>query len=550
MQSVLQYNRLRRDVRDDLARLQQSRQSESSTGSSTPNGATEKEPAANTSTDNQSEHHALGNRLTDIPVVPGVTVSRPSEDTGEVIFVVGWKENDASNPQQWSLAKKWFAMVTICVLSIALTLLTSIEGPSQDAFNEHFGVNALAGSMTTGIFLIGIGVGSLFSGPLSETFGRNAIYFSCMVAALLFIMAKALAPNYGAALVFRFITAVFAAAPMTVSGGTIGDIWTPMQIPFGLPFVTFCAYAGPILGPVIGAYTPEIGYAWADWVSMIIIGAALVFVLLAQPETFSPLLLEWRAKHLRDLTGDSRYRAEHASASSLGPRLLTNLYRPFTMIWTEPIILVFSFYLILLYFVLFTFLGGYPYIFTKTYDISLGLTYILWVAMMPGVFIALAMIPYVYRLTKQAAAKAVAEGKQLQPEVSLYWAMAGASILMPVSLYWMAWTCYSDISIWSPIVASGIFGYALVCIFTTTYMYIIFVYLQYAASALAFATFSRYIISGALTPASVKMYENIGPHWSLTISAIVATLMAPVPFVLYKHGHKIRAMSKNVQNKA
>ena len=98
--------------------------------------------------------------------------------------------------------------------------------------------------------------------------------------------------------------------------------------------------------------------------------------------------------------------------------------------------------------------------------------------------------------------------------------------------------------------ASGFFGYALVCIFTTSYMYIIFVYLQYAASALGFMTFSRYVISGALSPASVKMYDELGPHWSLTIVAIVATFMAPVPYLLYKYGHKVRAMSKHVQNKA
>lgn len=293
-----------------------------------------------------------------------------------------------------------------------------------------------------GIFLIGIGVGSLFSGPFSETFGRNAVYFSTMIVVLLFIMAKALAPNYGAALTFRFLCALFAASPMTVAGGTIGDIWTPMELPFGLPLVTFAAYAGPILGPVVSAYTPEIGFAWADWLSMIIVGAALAFVLLAQPETYSPVLLEWRAKHLRELTGDSRYQAKHASTNSLGTRLLTNVYRSFTMTWTEPIILVFSFYLVLLYFVLFTFLNGYSYIFTRTYGITTSMTFIIWTAMMPGVFVAMALIPYIYHLTKKAAAKAAAAGQPLQPEVSLYWAMAGASILMPISLFWMAWTCY------------------------------------------------------------------------------------------------------------
>ncbi|KAL8701427.1 MAG: hypothetical protein Q9201_004911 [Fulgogasparrea decipioides] len=502
----------------------------------------EEEPKEDESREEESKKMTL---------VPGVTVSRPEEGgDGSVIFEVGWKENDPSNPLNWTLGKKWMAMLTCCALAIPLTMLTSIEGLTQDAFNAHFHVNAVAGSMTTGIFLIGIGVGSLFSGPFSETFGRNAVYFSTMMVVLLFIMAKALAPNYGAALAFRFICAVFAASPMTVAGGTIGDIWTPMQLPFGLPLVTFAAYAGPRMGPVIGAYTPEIGFAWADWISLIIVGAALLFVLLAQPETYSPVLLEWRAKHLRDLTGDKRYQATHASASSLGTRLLTNVYRPFTMIWTEPIILVFSFYLVLLYFVLFTFLNGYPFIFTRVYGITTSMTFIIWTAMMPSIFVAMALIPYVYSLTKKATAKAAAAGQPLQPEVSLYWAMAGASILMPVSLFWMAWTCYNDISIWSPIVASGVFGYALVCIFTTSYMYIIFVYLQYAASALGFMTFSRYVISGALSPASVKMYENIGPHWSLTIVAIIATIMAPVPFILYKHGHKVRATSKHVQNRA
>ncbi|KXG47861.1 Major facilitator superfamily domain, general substrate transporter [Penicillium griseofulvum] len=537
MESYFQNRRIRRQAEEDLASIQTKSERTStsslSLGSDLEAGVAEK-PAI-------SEYG---------PLIPGVTVSQPDEDNGEVVFLVDWRENDPSNPQNWSLLRKWMVMLTCCLIAIAMSIPSSVEGATQDAFDARFGVNPMAGSMTTGIFLIGIGVGSLFSGPFSETFGRNIVYFTALILVILFIMAKALAPNYGAALAFRFLGALFAATPMTVAGGTVGDIWQPLQIPFGLPSVTIAAYAGPILGPVIGAYTPEIGYVWADWISMIIAGVALVVVLLAQPETFSPVLLEWRTKHLRELTGDNRYRAASTSASSLGTRLLNNVSRPFVMIWTEPIILIFSFYLVLLYFVMFTFLNGYPFIFAEVYEISTSMTFIIFVAMIPGLVIALAMVPLLYGMTKKVARQAEAEGKALQPEVSLYWAMAGASILMPISLFWMAWTCYSTISIWSPIVASAVFGYALVCIFTTTYMYIIFVYLQYAASALGFMTFARYVVAGALSPASVKMYENIGPHWSVTIVGILATIMAPVPYVLYNYGHKVRAMSKNAVNKA
>ena len=106
------------------------------------------------------------------------------------------------------------------------------------------------------------------------------------------------------------------------------------------------------------------------------------------------------------------------------------------------------------------------------------------------------------------------------------------------------------VSIWSPILSTFVFGYSLVTIFTATYLYICFVYTIYAGSALAFVSFSRYVISGALLPASVPMYQHMTPHWVLTMVGILTIIMAPVPFLLYRYGHRIRAMSKHVQNKA
>lgn len=71
---------------------------------------------------------------------------------------------------------------------------------------------------------------------------------------------------------------------------------------------------------------------------------------------------------------------------------------------------------------------------------------------------------------------------------------------------------------------------------------------MYAASALSFMTFGRYMVSGAMTVGAIPMYRNLGPHYTLTILACVATVMAPVPF-LYWYGHVIQRMSKRVQNK-
>ncbi len=91
----------------------------------------------------------------------------------------------------------------------------------------------------------------------------------------------------------------------------------------------------------------------------------------------------------------------HAGAGSFGRRLLVNCCRPFTMTYTEPMILVFSFYLTIIYIVHFTFLNGFPYIFSVAYGISDSLTSLIWAALLAGDFIAVALIPIVYGWTKK-----------------------------------------------------------------------------------------------------------------------------------------------------
>ncbi|KAK6825926.1 MFS transporter [Apiospora arundinis] len=277
------------------------------------------------------------------------------------------------------------------------------------------------------------------------------------------------------------------------------------------------SYAGPLLGPIVGAYLPVLGFRWADWLSLIFAGAILAYVFLLQPETYAPVLLEWRAKYLGALTGDDRYRVgEHATSAThtLGRRLLVNLYQPFLMVYTEPIILIFTFYLSLVYFVLFTFLNGYPFIFQQTYGISLSLTFILWTALLVGDLLALPLIP-----SSMAGRR--------KPRRRAHLCRRSACV-----------------NIWVPIIGSVFFGYGLVTIFTTTFLYTVFVYQRHTASALPLMTSVHYIVAGALIPASVPMYERLGPHRALTNPAARATVMVPVPFVLYRYGDRIRGMSK------
>jgi hypothetical protein len=180
-----------------------------------------------------------------------------------------------------------------------------------------------------------------------------------------------------------------------------------------------------------------------------------------QPETFPPILLKWKAAHLREITGDDRYRgAIEVRQESLAIRLRRALYRPFLLTSREPIVILVALYLTVIYIVLFTFLDGYTYIFEETYGISQGLTGLCFLGIIIGLFGASALVPIIYKWAKRDLQKIREKGgDRLPPEFRLWYSMLGGSFAIPISLFWMGWTARPDISIWSPLAASVLFGY-------------------------------------------------------------------------------------------
>lgn len=411
-----------------------------------------------------------------------------------------------------------------------------------------FGVSEVTESLATGIFLISFGVGALFAGPVSETVGRNPVYIATLSLYMIFIMASALAPNIGAQLAFRFIAGCFAATPLVCSGGSLSDLWNPMERIYAFPVFATAAFMGPVFGPVVGGFvgeSPIVSWRWCEWITLIVSGLVLTFVLLLQPETYAPTLLKWKATHLRQLTGDDRYKAEiEIRYISFPQRLGTALYRPFVLTFSEPIIILMALYLAVVYIILFSFFNGYTFIFTETYGFSQGATGLAFIGIAIGLCFALLLVPIIYKWAKSDLAKIEEQGgTQLPPESKLWFAMLGAPAI-PISMFWMGWTDYSWISYWSPLGASVLFGYGSLGIFISSYQFIIDSYELHSASALASATLIRFVASGGMVEVAIPFYRNLGVHWTLTILGALSTLLVPVPYLFYHFGTKIRARSK------
>lgn len=492
----------------------------------------------------------LGRAITGIEIRQQTT-REGGPELGKV-FVVSWEsEKDPINPYNWGFSRRIICTFIISLIGGVVGFASAIDSAIIPQAAAEFGVDEIIEALATGLFMIGFGVGALVAGPFSETLGRNPVYITTMALYMLFLVGAGASPNIGSQLVCRFFAGMFGATPLVCAGGSLSDIWTPQERVFAFPLFACSSFLGPLLAPLVGDWigqSSSLSWRWAEWVTLIASGVILVIVVLVQPETYTPVLLGWKAKQLRQITGDKRYRgALEIRKTPLVVRLRRALYRPFLMFIQEPILILFGLYLTMVYIVLFTFLTGYTYIFTDIYGLSQGMTGVCFVGQMVGVLSCSLLIPLNMHLRKRdiARAKAIGPDVKVAPESRLYWAMIGGPAV-PISLFWMGWSASPDISIWSPLLASVLFGFGILCVFMTTYQYLMDTYEIYAASALASVTLIRYTISGAFIEISIPFYENMGVAYTLTILGSLSGVLVVIPYAFYRYGPAIRKRSRFV----
>ena len=284
----------------------------------------------------------------------------------------------------------------------------------------------------------------------------------------------------------------------------------------------------------------QLGWRWTEWVTLMISSGSFFIALLFLPETYLPVLLDWKAKQLRCVTRNSRYVSEHQVSASYLKRLKRSVVLPATFLGTELVVAVLGGYLTLLYILLFSSLSGFDYIFKHTYHLSTGMTGLCFAAIAAGATTFTLCAPALYLWARISTD--YVRRSSVKPEFRLWPAILTAPLL-PVSLFWLGWANYPSISIWCGLGACFLLGMVLIAIYVSTYEYIIDSYGDHSAIALASITMVRYMIAGGMVIAARPMYEGIGVHWTLTLLGCIAVILTPAPLLFWHYGGSLRKKS-------
>ncbi|KAJ3972603.1 major facilitator superfamily domain-containing protein [Lentinula raphanica] len=457
--------------------------------------------------------------------------------------------DDPKNPQNWSLHQKWVTTITISAVTVNVTFSSSAPSSATTRIIEQFLISDEVSYVITSIYLFGYVFGPFLFGPGSEMLGRKPVLIFSMACYTLFILGQVFAPNIQTLLVTRYFSGFFASSPMTIGSAILADIWAGKDR--GLPSSIFSGsvFLGPALGPLVGGFVAEskLKWNWIFWVMFIFAASATLLMIVILPETCHMALLSQKAKRLRKQAetpeiAQSIYTEHERKAITFGEVIRLTLYRPFQMLAEEPILVLVTAYMSIVYGLLYALFEAFPIIFMERHGLSAsqnGLVFI-------GVGIGSTLGAFLnYYLTETLYVPHYACWKGFPPaEYRLWGAMVGGPALV-VGTFWFAWTGnYESINWAAPAVATIILGFGIFLIFTSFLTYLIDTYLMYSASAFAANTTIRSLVAAAFPLFTAQMFNNLGIGWAASLIGFIALALAPSPFLFFKYGAFIRTKSK------
>lgn len=452
--------------------------------------------------------------------------------------------DDPYRPMNWPTHKKVSTTLLYGLVTMTATWASSSYSAGMDQIASQFRVSTEVATLGTTLFLLGFGLGPMLWAPLSEVYGRRAAVLTPMFVAICFSFGTATARDLQTVMITRFFGAFFASAPVTNTGGVLGDLFSPAYRGIAMAGYALAVVGGPTVGPIVSAavvQVPYLGWRWTEYLTGILQSAVLLFAVVFIDETYPPVLLVAKARRLRHDTGNwalhARFEEWDVSVAELGRKFLV---RPFQLLCT-PICCLMALYASFCYGILYMQLGAVPFIFGELRGWNLLESELPFVAICLGTFTGAAL----NILNQLAYNKAYhASGDRAVPEKRLPPMMLG-SVLFAGGQFITAWTAHPDSAPWiAPVIGLYLMGCGFNTIFQAALNYLVDTFQKYAASSVAANTFLRSIFAAGFPLAIGPLYGNVGVGPGQSIFAGFACLLIPVPFVFYIYGKRIRAASK------
>lgn len=171
-----------------------------------------------------------------------------------------------------------------------LPISTDLYLPALPAIRAAFSDSGAHVQMTLSAFILGFGVAHLFTGPLSDRFGRRPLLLSGLGIYVLATLGCALASDVNMLIMFRVLQGIGACSGSVMSRAIIRDLYEPKRGAYVFSMIAAAFTIVPMFAPLLGGSLT----VWFGWRATF--ACLLVFSLLLLAATW--LFLGETNRHL------------------------------------------------------------------------------------------------------------------------------------------------------------------------------------------------------------------------------------------------------------
>lgn len=149
--------------------------------------------------------------------------------------------------------------------------------PSFPQIAQHFGTKASSVQLSLTACLVGLGLGQVIMGALSDVYGRRKPLLVAMIIYLITSFTCAISPNIEFLIVSRFIEGFAASGGIVISRAIVRDIYSGRELTKFFALLMLVSNLGPLIAPVAGSGI----ISFTTWVGVfVVLGIVGIFLVL------------------------------------------------------------------------------------------------------------------------------------------------------------------------------------------------------------------------------------------------------------------------------
>jgi hypothetical protein len=439
----------------------------------------------------------------------------------------------------WSAKKKWTLLTIVAFCQVSMNFNAAIYSNAVSPLNKHFGFDKARLGMTA--FLIPYAFGCELWAPWSEEVGRWPIMQISLGLTNISVLVCALSKGFGGVIGGRVMGGLSSAGG-SVTMGMVADMFDKDEQQYAVLWASLFSCLGAVLGGIAGGPVEQyLNFRWNFWIQLILGAGTQMLHLAIAKESRATKLLDRSAKAQRKMGMPTVWGPTEKKTfwEMFRPKEFgMTMWRPYQMLFTEPIVLFLSLLSGFADALIFSFFESYAYVFQQWDFTPTNIAFTLIALAVAYIIGYLTFFPVVMRHNALRS-----RGEQIVPEARLK-PLLFHVVLLPVGLLICAFVATGPPLHWAGVViASILVGIANFAIYYATIDYMVAAYGPYSASACGGNGFMRDFLAGMCALYTGPMYKNLGIRDAYLVLFGLAVLFCVPVYVFYFKGSEIRARS-------